>query len=428
MDVQLQKEKKSDQIKKHVAAIHCANNLSLLQRKVSNALLYNAYNQLLTHDSHEVSIAYLCKLIGYQGNNYLKIKEAIRALVSTLIEWNLIDDCGDEDWTACTMLAGARIKSGKCSYSYYSGLRTLLHSPSIYGRINLVVQSRFTSNYGLALYENCARYSGLKTTKDFSMTVFRRLMGVPEDRYPIFRDFKRRVLDIAVREVNTHSDILIEPHIKRIGRNVISIQFSIENREKRKRINMTPKPINNLMEPEPTVYVCLLKEFGVGEKDAREVIKNYGANLVEQKIQYVKNSPSFNSGRIKNLAAYLLKAIREDYQENVGSSEVIIKTNQLKEEEIENKKQEEEKNKKLIRAHSEYTTKEFLEGLAKISPEENAEMLSTFEKTLPSMFTNRYHKLGLKDALICLLFKSFVITNYAGKIPLTSLDDFKMRQ
>ena len=33
-------------VKKHVATIHCSNKLSLLERKISNALLFHAFSNL----------------------------------------------------------------------------------------------------------------------------------------------------------------------------------------------------------------------------------------------------------------------------------------------------------------------------------------------------------------------------------------------
>mgnify|MGYP001954336267 CR=1 FL=1 len=52
-------------LKKHVAAIHCSNTLSLLQRKISNALLFNAYDKLLDQEEHEITKKLLLEVAGY---------------------------------------------------------------------------------------------------------------------------------------------------------------------------------------------------------------------------------------------------------------------------------------------------------------------------------------------------------------------------
>src|SRR5438477_13083872 len=99
------------ELKKHAAAIHCSNSLSLLQRKISNALLYHAYKELMLKEEHEISVKQLCKLIGYQGNNHSAIRDALRELISTVIEWNLIDEkTGTENWTASSIIESVRLE------------------------------------------------------------------------------------------------------------------------------------------------------------------------------------------------------------------------------------------------------------------------------------------------------------------------------
>src|SRR3990167_7271382 len=87
-----EKKETKKELKKHAATIHCSNTLSLLHRKVTNALLYHAYKELMLKEEHEITVKQLCRLIGYQGNNHAVIKDALKGLISIIIEWNLIDD------------------------------------------------------------------------------------------------------------------------------------------------------------------------------------------------------------------------------------------------------------------------------------------------------------------------------------------------
>src|SRR5687768_3182250 len=102
---QNQNKESKKELKKHAATIHCSNTLSLLQRKISNALLYHAYKELMLKDEHEITVKQLCRLINYQGNNHAAIREALKGLLSTVIEWNLIDnETGAENWTASSII------------------------------------------------------------------------------------------------------------------------------------------------------------------------------------------------------------------------------------------------------------------------------------------------------------------------------------
>lgn len=293
-------------VKKHVATIHCSNKLSLLERKISNALLFHAFPHLKQQLVHEIRIDELKRLIGANTRNHKALKEALRKLICTVLEWNLlgenIPEMELEGWNASTILSSVSVVKGIIKYQYSELIKTLIIDPKIYGKINLAIQARFNSSYALALYENCARYRGLPYTKNIDIAIFRKLMGVEEGKYEIFRDFNRRVLNPAISEINTCSDIRVSPEITRIGRAVKSIKFKIEERPMKQRMGIQDTE----------------KKIKVSSKtnDVFEGLKNeYGESRVEAAIQYVTSRPGYKKGKIKNMVGYVASAITNDYQE-----------------------------------------------------------------------------------------------------------------
>ena len=153
-------------LKKHIAAIHISNRLTLTQRKASNVLLYNAYENLLTARVHHIRVKDLAEAIGFNTNNLEPLKEALKTLARTVLEWNILDENGaHEEWGATTLLAQAVIKSGYCIYAYSPDLCEKLYRPEIYALLNLSIQRKFSSGYALALYENCLRYRHHKSAQ-----------------------------------------------------------------------------------------------------------------------------------------------------------------------------------------------------------------------------------------------------------------------
>lgn len=336
MDKGLEKKAKDHELKKHAAAIHCSNSLSLLQRKICNALLYHAYHELLLKEEHEITVKQLCKLIAYQGNNHAAIKVSLKGLLSTVIEWNLVnDETGTEDWTASSILASVSLQGPLCFYAYSPRMKQLLHSPSMFGKIDLAVQSRFKSSYGLALYENCIRYRGLPQTKWFDMPLFRKLMGIPEGKYIQFRDFKRRVLDKSIEEVNAYTDLLVDPELAREKRSVVKIRFHLKERKKQllliddnkqaeQQVN-TKEKSSEIKEMQKT----LVSVFGLTAPQASLLIKEYGCSFITEKITVIETSQSYQKGKVKNRAAYLMSALKNDYQ--ISKVESPKKTDKLAE-------------------------------------------------------------------------------------------------
>lgn len=90
----------------------------------------------------------------------------------------------------------------------------------------------FNSYYAIRLYEIIKCANGLKggyeDTLEFDLTELREYFDC-ETKYKLFADFKRKVIEIAVREINEKSDIWINPIYKKSGRAITSIVFEIKS-------------------------------------------------------------------------------------------------------------------------------------------------------------------------------------------------------
>ena len=145
---------------KHSAAIHIENNITFLQRRAFNALLFHAYNELETEEEHRIPIQRLADLVGYDSHDMDYLKEASKAMMRCIVEWNVLDkDAGSEVGGDGAAGAGQH-RAGMFTYAYSPELRRRLHNPAMYARLDLNLQRRFNSKYGLALWELCADYLG----------------------------------------------------------------------------------------------------------------------------------------------------------------------------------------------------------------------------------------------------------------------------
>jgi len=386
--------KKNLELKKHVAAIHSSNKLSLLQRKIANALLFNAYEELLEKDEHVIHVATLCKLIGYDSNDSKTIKKSLVNLLATVIEWNLVDGSkldAEGIWNASSIIADASIDGPLCTYSYSNKMKKLLYRPELYGRLNMLVQAKFQSSYGLALYENCIRYQGIEQTPWFDMNKFRKLMGVEEGKYKIFRDFKNRVLDKAIEELNKYSPIKVTPKFQKEKRQVIAIQFLIEHRKE------TEIALVENKHDFKSLSGVLKSRFGLSKKQSEEVMTSYDGEYIREKMAIIEASTSFASGKINNLAKYLMSALQEDYQATKTSRNVL----ELKRLD----REQQEKQKQLERQQAEefyrFQNKEIIKIFEKYSDIKRKKILLEFSKFLgKGIYGNIYMRDGLSNILI----------------------------
>lgn len=294
-----------DAVKKHVAAIHVSGKLSLLQRKLSNVLLLNAYDTLTSQQTHAIDARTLCLMIGYNSNDMATLKQSLRGLAETVAEWDMLDASGQQEWGVSSLLSYATLKGGVCEYAYSPALAAKLNDPKVFALINLNIQRRFTSGHALALYENCYRFVRTGSTGWWSLDLFRRLMGVDDSNYyEIYKHLNAKIIKPAVAEVNKTSNIVLRPEIRKRGRSVTDIRFLIEENPQLGILN-----IDDGAGLRNTAVYARLRDLGVTDRLARQWLAEHGEDYVSAKLAYVAGQ-----GAVQNPVGYLTAALREDFE------------------------------------------------------------------------------------------------------------------
>lgn len=294
-------------VKKSVGAIHIEAKLSLVERKLSNALLFNAYENLLLNKQHSIDIKTMSALIGFESKNTSELKGAIEKLVSTTIKWNIFDEKGEEEWEIASLLAYAKIKNGICTYEYSSALAEKFYNPEIYARINLSIQKNIASGHTLALYEMCVRFLGVGSTGWVSVEKFRRVMGVYEDKYyGEFKNLNRRIIKSSVEEINKSTNIFVVVEYRKVNKVVTDVRFLVKE-----------NPQLTLLEMEEDDEISVshaykrLLEKGVSKMIARQWVLEHGEAYVLEKLEVTEHAKA--AGKLKSVSGFLSKAIADNY-------------------------------------------------------------------------------------------------------------------
>ena len=340
------KEKKAETkaiVKKNVSTIHINAKLSLLQRKLVNALLYNAYDGLLTAGSHSINVTLLCEIIGFDSKNIQYLKQALKGIVETSVEWDILEDDGSKTWEISSLLSSAKITRGVCHYRYDRSLGEKLYHPDVYSKINLAVIRGMKSSYALILYENCYRFLAIGKTGWWSLSTFRKIMGVDDDgTYNEFKFLNRDVIKPAIKEVNQLSNILLEYETKRKGRAINGIRFLIKSNP---QLSLITDEEDELAQSK--AYKKLL-EMGVSKALARAWMLEHGEDYIFNKIEYTLKQAS--SGRIKSTKAGFLKsAIENDFLSDAELTKDQTNEHFTKRAEMEELQAELDKMQKMLR-------------------------------------------------------------------------------
>ena len=339
-------KKGKEEIKKHVGAIHTSGDLSHLARKVSNVLLYQAYDDLLTKQQHSIPINLLAKLVGWEhAKDHEKIKDAVRELNATRIEFNLMED-GEEVWETTSLIASARIRkrSGIVEWEYTRQMAARLYEPAMYARINLGIQRNIGSGYALALYENVVRFRSVKHTGDWDIEKIRQLLGATAPTYDEYKRFAAFVLKPSIKHINDSTDIHVTPKFKKNGRRIVAINFEISDNPQRQlpdaqdgnierikaqpvyqklieeganerlalvetaTLQTPPAPVLEPVNPEHRAITVRLESLGLGEVDARDMIERYGIPRLLAVVEHVEAEDRL--GKVKNSGALIITILK----------------------------------------------------------------------------------------------------------------------
>lgn len=378
-------------LKKHVSAIHIGAKLTFLQRKLVNALLYNAYDVLLTEKNHTINTRILCEMIGFDSKNIAYLKDALKGLMETVVEFDVMEDDGQRSWEAMVLLPYAKIKGNTCTYRYERALAEKLYHPDVYSKINLSVLREMKSSHALVLYENCHRYLGAGQTAIWELDVFRKLMAI-ENRYKEFKFLKRDVIQPAIKEVNSVSNIKIDLRTIRKGRSVVAIQFSVTSSPQTLLFGVENDEISSF-----PAYEALLNE-GISKNLARAWIVEHGNDYVLKKLEYVNSHAS--NGKIKtSKAGFLKSAIEKDFQDE----REIVKSRKKSADTIREARytQEQELNKlmkdvrDIERAYREYCAAEVQNVFDVMSEDTRASLRQEFSNSLKDqIFKTEFERRG----------------------------------
>jgi len=85
------------------------------------------------------------------------------------------------------------------------------------------------SKYSIRIYEILKSYQNMGQF-EFEIGQLKKMLFA--EKYELFGDFKRKVLDIAMREINELGDIFIRYEIEKKGRKFHKIKFIIKPKAK----------------------------------------------------------------------------------------------------------------------------------------------------------------------------------------------------
>ena len=143
----------------------------------------------------------------------------------------------------------------------------------------------FNSVHSIRIYELITQYRSVGN-REITVDKLKEWLQVA-DNYPRWNNFKARVLDPAITEINEKSDLFVEVELIKRGRSIHSLHFSIRTKQEVQAAEKSAKRPNFPHKNKYGKYVTLNRqdprmsnhEYGMWAKDCLKVLEDFYQNI-----------------------------------------------------------------------------------------------------------------------------------------------------
>lgn len=229
----------NNQIVKSNQVVEASYQLSAIeQRIVLAAISYIPKNQEVSDDElYSVGVEQLKELGVHEKTAYRDLKEGINRLYERSINLILDGKSIKIRWVQEIQFIDGQSTAGiRFSKPILPFISNLSREFTKYALSDI---AGLSSSYAIRIYELLVQYRSLGK-RQLAIEDMRTMLALGK-KYPLFADFKKRVIDTAVEQINEHSPINVEYEQKKTGRKVTHILFTFK--EKPKKINLASESI-----------------------------------------------------------------------------------------------------------------------------------------------------------------------------------------
>ncbi len=229
--VQVDKINKNVNATMHNNFIEARYRLTIEEQRILLALISLIKPEDEDFKDYKISVKAISELIGTKHKNMYKVlDEATDRLMHRLIKIELINKEGKRKFKKFHFISYAEYEDGKG----YLVIRIdkalkpyLLKLKEKFTKIPLKYLFTFRSTYSIRLYELLKQYENTGFRID-ELLELREMLGVEPNEYKRFEAFERKVLKVAVKEINKKADIEVSYRKKKTGRKITHIEFYIK--------------------------------------------------------------------------------------------------------------------------------------------------------------------------------------------------------
>lgn len=180
--------------------------------------------------------------MGMEHNNYDRLKESIKYLMSTVVDFNINKQDKNPGWNMAQILGPSRLENGIVHFEFTDPVWQKLKDPIVYAYITRKGVYSFTSKYDIALYNWFSRmmvpnHKQLVCEESIGR-LLTDILHVDAKQCKTYSSYMRlndKILSKSIKKINERTNFIITYEGIREGRKVARIRFVIQAKEKPQR-------------------------------------------------------------------------------------------------------------------------------------------------------------------------------------------------
>ena len=275
--------------------------------------------------AYRIAVTDLARILELKRKDYYQsMKNTTKELVTKLLVFKSTGQTIQTTWLASAVYHDGE---GFVDLQFSPLLKTfLLQLKFEFTKYELGNVIHLKHTYSMRIYELLKQYEKIGN-RTFDIQTLRNTLGILENEYIRFVDFRRRVLKVAQQELAEKTDIAFEWEEEKKNQKCVAITFII-TKQKRAQSNKEEQEERFIFEQEPASEVITepplnelierLVAMGVTRSTAEEITAEYAIDRIEQAITYTQDKQQ--EGAIKNSAAFVVTAIKKDFTDALAET------------------------------------------------------------------------------------------------------------
>ena len=181
-------------------------------RKLWVFLLHAVFDELGTQPMHSLSVREINSVFRDLGgdHNTKWLWDSAKRLANTVAEWKTVCEMGDERFEELGVgallfasLSKPNRATGTLKFGFPPNLIPIIKEPMRFARLRVHFLLKLSGKYAVTLYEVLEGFANRRDGRcEVTIDDLRVWLKVPEDAYKTWKDFRKRVLDPAIKQIN----------------------------------------------------------------------------------------------------------------------------------------------------------------------------------------------------------------------------------